>query len=132
MTTKPASRKTLADLFPLISQADIPEKAKADMASAVRKVAKVIGTNPALLPIDAQSLRRRLETVSHQLAGVSQGRWNNIRSLLGKALALATPILPGRSYTPLTAEWQALADRSESPYEAPAVAAPFQRTRDLA
>ncbi len=113
MTTKPASRKTLADLFPLISQADIPEKAKADMASAVRKVAKVIGTNPALLPVDAQSLRRRLETVSHQLAGVSQGRWNNIRSLLGKALALATPILPGRSYTPLTPAWQTLVDRLE-------------------
>ncbi len=113
MTTKPTSRKTLADLFPLISQADISEKAKADMASAVRKVAKVIGTDPALLPIDAQSLRRRLETVSHQLAGVGQGRWNNIRSLFGKALALATPILPGRSYTPLTPEWQTLADHLE-------------------
>ena len=113
MTTKPASRKTLADLFPLISQADISEKAKADMASSVRKVTKVLGTDPALLPIDPQNLRRRLETISPKLAGVSQGRWNNIRSLFGKALALATPILPGRSYTPLTPAWQARVDRLE-------------------
>lgn len=113
MSMKPASRKTLADLFPLISQADISEKAKADMASSVRKVTKVLGTDPALLPIDPQNLRRRLETISPTLAGVSQGRWNNIRSLFGKALALATPILPGRSYTPLTPAWQGLVDRLE-------------------
>ena len=81
MTTKPPSRKTVADLFPLISQADSSEKAKADMASAVRKVAKVLGTDPALLPVDPQSLRRRLETISFQTAGVSKGRWTNIRSL---------------------------------------------------
>lgn len=111
MTTKPPSRKTLADLFPLISQADSSEKAKADMASAVRKVAKVLGTDPSLLPVDPQSLRRRLETISYQTAGVSKGRWTNIRSLVAKALALATPILPGRNFSPLTSEWLGLADR---------------------
>lgn len=111
MTTKPTSRKTLVDLFLLISQADISAKAKADMASAVRKVAKVLGADPALVAIDPASLRRRLEGVSHQMAGVSAGRWNNIRSLFGKALTLATPLLPGRSFTPLLPGWLALADR---------------------
>lgn len=111
MTTKPPSRKTLADLFPLISQADSSEKAKADMASAVRRVAAVLGTDPSLLPVDPQSLRRRLETISYQTAGVSKGRWTNIRSLFAKALALATPILPGRNFSPLTSEWLGLADQ---------------------
>src|SRR5262249_33308532 len=35
-------------------------------------------------------------------------RWNNIRSLLGKALALARPMMPGRSVEPLLPEWQVL------------------------
>lgn len=113
MTTKPPSRKTIADLFPLISQSDIAEKAKAELASAVRKVTRVIGTDPSLLPIDPPGLRRRLDGISHQMAGVSRGRWNNIRSLFGKALALATPILPGRNFTPIMPEWLALADRLE-------------------
>jgi len=113
MTTKPPSRKTLADLFPLISHADISEKAKAELSSAVRKVAQVLGTDPTFLPIDPQSLRRRLEPISHQMACVSHGRWNNVRSLFTKALALAAPIIPGRSIAPLLPEWLALADSLE-------------------
>lgn len=111
MTTQAPSRKTLADLFPLIAQSDSSPAVKADMASAVRKVAKTLGTDPGFIPIDPRTLRRRLEGVSPQMAGVSRGRWNNIRSLFAKALTLATPILPGRSFRPLTPEWLSLADR---------------------
>jgi hypothetical protein len=51
---------------------------------------------------------RRLETVAPQAAGLSRGRWNNIRSLIGKALALARPVLPGRRAPPLLPEWEVL------------------------
>jgi site-specific recombinase XerD len=47
--------------------------------------------------------------ISPAAHGLSQGRWNNVRSLLGKALAMARPMLPGRSIEPLMPEWGALA-----------------------
>ena len=42
--------------------------------------------------------------------GLSQGRWNNIRSLLRAALDLAAPMMPGRHLDGLTPEWQRLLD----------------------
>ena len=108
MSTKQSSRLTLADLLDRISGADMPPKLKADTSSAVRKVAAVLGADPGLVPVDPANLRRRLEQISHQVAGVSPGRWNNIRSLFGKAIAMATPMLPGRSVFPLLPSWEAL------------------------
>jgi integrase len=101
---------TLADVLVRISQENLPPKAKADMSSAVRKVAAIVGADPGLIPVDAANLRRRLEGVSHQVAGVSPGRWNNIRSLFGKAIAMVTPMLPGRSVFPLLPPWDTLAN----------------------
>ena len=108
MSTNPSSRMTLADLLVLISGENLPPKIKADMSSAVRKVAAVVGTDPGLIPVNPANLRRRLEGISHQVAGVSPGRWNNIRSLFGKALAMVTPMLPGRSVFPLLPSWDVL------------------------
>ncbi len=109
MSTKQSSRLTLADVLVRISGADLPPKVKADMSSAVRKVAAVLGADPGLIPVDPANLRRRLEGISHQVAGVSPGRWNNIRSLFGKAIAMVAPMLPGRSVFPLLPSWDALA-----------------------
>ena len=92
MSTKQSSRLTMADLLDRISGADMPPKLKADTSSAVRKVAAVLGADPGLVPVDPANLRRRLEGISHQVAGVSPGRWNNIRSLFRKAIAMVTPI----------------------------------------
>ena len=61
MSTKQSSRLTLADLLDRISGADMPPKLKADMSSAVRKVAAVLGADPGLIPVDPANLRRRLE-----------------------------------------------------------------------
>ena len=51
------------------------------------------------------SLRRRLEDLSSESVGLTKGRWNNIRSLFGKALALAVDVIPSRSKEPVLSEW---------------------------
>ena len=109
MTAGNPSRATLADLISLISNAEITERQKQDLRSAVNTVAKVLGADPAALAADPALLRRRIEQLSPKAHGLSQGRWANVRSLLGKALALARPMLPGRSFEPLMPEWEALA-----------------------
>ena len=53
-------------------------------------------------PILAE-LRKRLETIAPEALGLSRGRWNNIRSLIGKALALARPNSAGTTNGSLAA-----------------------------
>ena len=60
MSTKQSSRMTLADVLVRISGADLPPKVKADTSSAVRKIATILGADPALIPVDPANLRRRL------------------------------------------------------------------------
>jgi hypothetical protein len=47
--------------------------------------------------------------IAPQAHGLSCGRWNNLRSLLLKALKLARPMLAGRSVQPILPEWGILA-----------------------
>ena len=108
MTLAQPSRTTLADLIPLIEQASLSPIQKRDQVSAVRTTARLLSTTPAEIDADPLRLRRRLETIAPQALGLSRGRWNNIRSLVGKALALARPILPGRQTARLLPEWEAL------------------------
>jgi integrase len=93
----------------LIFGSNLPDRQKADLRSAVQTVARVLGAPAAEIAADPASLRRRLETISPEAHGLSRGRWMNVRSLLGKALALMRPMLPGRSVHPLLPEWAALA-----------------------
>jgi hypothetical protein len=108
MTVSPPSRTTLADLIPLIEQANLSPIQKRDQISAVKTTARLLGGSPAEIDADPIRLRKRLETIAPQAVGLSRGRWNNIRSLVGKALALARPILPGRQTARLLPEWKAL------------------------
>jgi integrase len=108
MTVSPPSRQTLADLIPLIEQVNLTPTQKRDQISAVRSVSRFLGASPGEIDADPARLRRRLETIAPQALGLSRGRWNNIRSLVSKALALARPILPGRQTARLLPEWEAL------------------------
>jgi integrase len=74
----------------------------------VRTVARLLGAPPEDIEADPAKLRRRLEAIAPAAAGLSRGRWNNVRSLVGKALALARPMLPGRTIAPLLPEWEQL------------------------
>ena len=108
MTITPPSRTTLADIIPLIEQANLSPLQKRDQISAVKTTARLLGATPAEIDADPARLRKRLETIAPQALGLSRGRWNNIRSLVGKALALARPILPGRQTARLLPEWESL------------------------
>lgn len=108
MTTQPTSRSTLADLIPLISNTDLPKAKKLDMASAVRAVGKALGVDLSDIPIDPGLLRRRLDMVSPEAIGYAPRRWANIRSLLARALELARPLMPSRSYAPISQPWEGL------------------------
>jgi integrase len=108
MSVPTGSRLTLEDLIPLIDQADFSPRQKLDLRSAVRTVAKRLGANPAEIVADPAGLRRRLQQVSPEAIGLSRGRWNNVRSLFGKALALARPMLAGRSVQPLLPPWESV------------------------
>jgi hypothetical protein len=111
MSTTAPSRATLTDVIDLISKADLPERQKQDMRSAVRTIAKLLGTEPAAIAVEPVALRRRLDELSPEAYGLSRGRWANIRSLLGKAIALARPMMPSRNNVPVLPEWEALTYR---------------------
>ena len=108
MTVVLPSRMTLADLIPLIEQANLSPIQRRDQISAVRTIARLLDATPGDIDADPARLRRRLETIAPQALGLSRGRWNNLRSLVGKALALARPMLPGRQAAQLLPEWEAL------------------------
>ena len=72
------------------------------MVSGLRTIARLMGTDLSAIPADPPGLRRRLEAVSPAAGGLSQGRWNNIRSLTLAALKHAgVQTMPGRSREPL-------------------------------
>jgi integrase len=103
------SRTSLDDVISLILLSDFTDRQRQDMRSAVRTVARLIGAEPALIPAEPVSLRRRLEVIAPEAHGLSRGSWNNIRSLFRKALALVRPMMAGRSAQPILPEWEILA-----------------------
>ena len=112
-TTAPSrslSEPTLADVLAAVEATDPPKTQRQNLASAVRTVARLLGRPPELIPADPQRLAQRLQEISPLAAGLSTGRWANVRSLLNRALAMTRPMLPGRHRTPLSAAWQALYD----------------------
>jgi len=108
MSTATASRLFLSDLIPLIQNGDFSATAKRDMLSAVKAVARVLNADPSMIELNVGALRRRLEGISPETLGLSPGRWANVRSLFGKALALAVPVMPSRTVTPLLESWEKL------------------------
>jgi hypothetical protein len=93
----------------LISQAELPERQRQELSSAIRTVARVLGGEPANIVADPAALRRRLETIAPEAQGISRGRLANVRSLLHKGLALMRPMMPGRSVQPILPEWEVVA-----------------------
>jgi len=77
------------------------------MSLAFCKVTVFLGADPGLIPVDPANLRRRLEGILRQVAGVSTRRWNNIRFLFSKSIAMVTSMLPDRSVFPLLPSWDA-------------------------
>src|SRR5580704_16319599 len=74
MTVAQPSRTTLADLMPLIEQANLSPIQKRDQISAVKTVARLQGATPGEIDADPVSRRQRLETIAPQAVGLSRGR----------------------------------------------------------
>src|SRR5262245_8660156 len=108
MSMTATSLASLADVIVLIAQANLSERQKQELRSAVRTVARLVDGEPANIAADPAGLRRCLEMIAPEAHGISRGRWANIRSLLRKALGLVRPMMPSRSIVPLLPEWEAL------------------------
>ncbi len=105
MTPSKPSRATLATLLDQVDATNWPVRVKTEVKSAIRSGSKALGDDPAAIELDVPSLRRRLEAITPESLGISRGRWNNIKSLIAKALSLAIQIFPSRSKEPLHPEW---------------------------
>ena len=85
MSTQTTSRApitppyTLADVLAAITTADLPERRKQDLASAVRSAARALGRSPKQVPADPRLLASRLAEIAPQALGFSKARWNNVR-----------------------------------------------------
>lgn len=88
---------------------DLAPSRRQEMVSALRTVARALGSEPASIPADLSVLRKRLAGVSAMSAGVSRGRWNNVRSLTMAALKSAgVRIMPKRRGGATAMAWKEL------------------------
>jgi len=109
MATENSSRSgTLADVLDAVARAELTDKRRAELSSAIRTVGRALNRPLDQITADSGALRRRLDDVSPIGMGMSPGRWANIRSLLRAALALVKHDLPSTSKKPMSATWSNL------------------------
>lgn len=102
---------TLADLIEHVQTAGLSAIQTRDRVSAIRTAARVLGADPKDLPMNVKLLRKRLEEVSPEAIGMTIGRWNNVRTLLNRALEMRTAVRNSRQTIELIEDWRILADR---------------------
>lgn len=104
--------KTMADVLAhTLANTSLTARQRNDRASALRSVAKLLDKPLEALPAQPRLLRQVMEKVSYTAAGMSKARWQNVRSLVGKAIAEAGATEGKRAGTekePLSPEWEAL------------------------
>jgi len=101
---------TLADVLRrLEADAGLEAQRRREMESAVRTVSRALGADPSLIPAEPRHLRPKLAKLTPAMAGVSPGRWSNVKSLLLKSLKrVGLRSMAGRSRDPLAQEWEGL------------------------
>jgi integrase len=103
---------TLQHLIDALKAApDRTDVQKRDEVSAVRTVAKALGAEPSVIALNVKLLRQRMEEVSPAAIGLSQSRWNNVRSLFSRALQLAVAVKRSPVGVPISPSWQALRNK---------------------
>jgi integrase len=101
---------TLADVAAAIGLKDefSPQSIR-DMVSAINTFARACNTAPNRIVADVRSLRERFAGLSAAVAGVSPGRWANVRSLVLAALqGVGIRARAGRYRSALFPEWETL------------------------
>ena len=93
----------------ILARDDLDPVRRRNLASALRSLSKALGQPLDTIPADPVELRRRLNGCTPAMAGLSAGRWRNVRSLLQAALEDAGIVrVAGRSRRPPSATWAAL------------------------
>jgi integrase len=88
------------------------DRKTADMRSALRTTAKVLGRRLGEVTTQSAALNGLLAQASPLTAGVSPARWSRVKSLLLSALAVAGfDVLPSRDLQGWSPLWKALAER---------------------
>lgn len=95
-------RNRASELMPNRSKAQIQE-----LRSAIKRFADAVRRPAASIPADPEVLRALIAKASPQLAGISNRRWANIRSLIDGALAeIDVLTIRARQRCALSAAWQ--------------------------
>ena len=102
--------QTLAEVAAGISRAELSDRRRQELKSALRTVARALGRPLGEVPADPRLLGNRLAEVAPVAIGLSPGRWANVRSLLRAAISLVGEINSGRHCGALSPSWQALWD----------------------
>jgi hypothetical protein len=106
-TARPAAPVTLAGVLAVLEQdGKLTATRRRDLVSAVKRVAILLGDEPAAIPLDMGAISARLAGVNPVAVGISTKRLANIRSdfLAGaKASGLMPVTLAGKS--PLSQAW---------------------------
>src|SRR4051794_8218584 len=90
---------SLADVLRQVAgDPTIPERRRSELGSAIRSMARWIGSPPAEVPAAADFIRRKLATLHPATIGVSKRRLGNVKSLLREALEAHGGIPRRRSY----------------------------------
>ena len=110
---QPATVATLADVV-LRLQADqhLSLRRRGDLISALRTVERLADTPLSSIPATPVALRACFDRISHVAVGMSDGRWNNIRSLSMAALTyVGVRTLTRRTRLLLDDTWDDLRNR---------------------
>ncbi len=105
-----AAIRNLADLAAWLgARPDLPTRQRQDLLSAFGTLARAARKPLEALPADPGPLRTVLNGLTPVMAGVSDRRWCNVRSLLRRAFALAGASRPaGGRKEPRSGAWLAL------------------------
>jgi integrase len=131
--SRPSEPRTLVDLrAAVLADASIPEPRRKAMASALNSFARAVGRPLETLPASPQRLRPHLAAMTPAMARLSRGGWQNVKSLLGAALATTVrDFLPGRLDIELSAEWEDLLTESSATLEGRSLIGRFGRFATL-
>lgn len=105
------------------ADATLAPQRKQDLLSALNTCSRVLGVPLDALPCAPRPIGTMMAKAKPAACGVSDRRWANVRSLIGKALAGAGPLLPARQRTPLSSDWAALSGALEPRYRRAAIEA---------
>jgi integrase len=108
-STSPTAATLDAIIRTINGRDDISLSRRRELTSAVRVMCRVLGQPATDIPADPRLLRPRIAQITAVSAGLSPGRWRNVKSLFNGALTVAGASTTGRrSGAALLPEWRDL------------------------